>query len=238
MRNCFKGGPYLRFIKRTAAWMLAAFIFILPVKGQDSSSAVLNLPLATAIDSAVRNNVQTLIAGEKITEAEGMRGLTLSAILPNLSASAGQANLTANLAAQGMPVSEFKGFPVFVGPWSRFDARISLVQSIFDLGAIRRLQAGGDPCGNQCAGAIGAIESRPHIHPIRLAAGRESCKAGFRQARGSARGFKASSYPGIRCQIGASPDCAALCNDTASRIESFVHENLCGGNRRHHAQIR
>jgi outer membrane protein TolC len=42
----------------------------------------------------------------------------------------------------GLPVQDLKGFPVFVGPFNRFDARISIVQSIFDLSAIRRFRAG------------------------------------------------------------------------------------------------
>jgi len=110
-------------------------------QAQNPPPTALKLQLATAIDFAVKNNIRTQLAGEQITEAEGMRGMALSALLPNLTGSAYQANLTANLAAQGLPVSEFRGFPVFVGPWNRFDARVSLVQSIFDLQSIRRYQA-------------------------------------------------------------------------------------------------
>jgi outer membrane protein TolC len=35
------------------------------------------------------------------------------------------------------------GFPTFVGPFNRFDARFELVQSVFNLASIRRYQAGG-----------------------------------------------------------------------------------------------
>ena len=67
--------------------------------------------------------------------------MSRSALLPNIAASSYQANITSNLAATGLPVQDMNGFPIFVGPFSRFDARLSAVQSIFDLGAIRRYQA-------------------------------------------------------------------------------------------------
>ncbi len=142
MQNCFGKGFGFRFIKQIAAFMFAALAIALPARCQVASPASLELTLAAAIDSAVKNNVQTLLAGQQVLEAEGSRGISLSALLPNLAASSYQADITANLAATGLPIQQMKGFPVFVGPYSRFDARLSLVQTVFDLAAIRRLQAG------------------------------------------------------------------------------------------------
>jgi outer membrane protein len=141
MRKCFGIGYNSLLSKEIFVLLFTAFATVPPVRGQDPSSAALNLPLATAIDFAVKNNVQTLLAGQQIKEAEGIHGISLSALLPNIAASTYQANITMNMAAMGLPVDQMKGFPVFVGPYSRFDARLSAVQSIFDLGAIRRLQA-------------------------------------------------------------------------------------------------
>ena len=109
---------------------------------QGPPPAAMSLSLSASVELAVKNNLRTLLAGQRTVESEGTRGILLSALLPNVAASAYQASLTANLAAMGLPMQDMQGFPVFVGPWNRFDARISIVQSVFDLGAIRRYQAG------------------------------------------------------------------------------------------------
>ena len=117
--------------------ILAAFALEL------ASAQQLTLTLSQAVDLAVKNNVQTLLARERIAEARGERGVGFSALLPNISGTAFQANLTSNLAALGLPVQSFPGVPAFVGPFSRFDARFQLFQNVFNLAAIRRYQAGG-----------------------------------------------------------------------------------------------
>jgi outer membrane protein TolC len=111
------------------------------LNAQDPPPAALSLSLSTAVELALKNNIQTLVAGQQVIESEGARGISLSALLPNLAASSSQTNMTINLAAMGLPVKDLNGFPAFVGPFNRFDARLSLVQSLFDLGAIRRFQS-------------------------------------------------------------------------------------------------
>jgi outer membrane protein len=103
----------------------------------------LTLTLSQAVELAIKNNLQTLLAQERIAEARGQRGVGFSALLPNISGAASQANLTSNLAALGLPIQSFPGIQPFVGPFSRFDARFQLFQSVFNLAAIRRYQAGG-----------------------------------------------------------------------------------------------
>lgn len=108
-----------------------------------ASAQPLTLTLAQAVDLAIKNNVQTLLARERIAEARGQRGVGFSALLPNISGAASQANLTSNLAALGLPLGDFPGLSPFVGPFDRFDARFQLFQTVFNLAAIRRFQAGG-----------------------------------------------------------------------------------------------
>lgn len=124
-----------------AALFIAVIFFVSHLRAQDPPPAATALSLSTAVEYAIKNNVQTLIAGQQVLESEGARGIIRSALLPNVAASSYQANITSNLAATGLPVQDMNGFPIFVGPFSRFDARLSAVQSIFDLGAIRRYQA-------------------------------------------------------------------------------------------------
>jgi outer membrane protein TolC len=99
--------------------------------------------MTAAVEQALKNNLQSVVAREQLAQARGEKGISLSALLPNLSGVASQANLTANLAAMGLPVEKLAGFPTFVGPFNRFDARFELAQSVFNLASIRRYQAGG-----------------------------------------------------------------------------------------------
>jgi outer membrane protein len=101
----------------------------------------LSLTLQQAVHLALENNLQAQLAREGISQATGEKGLGLSALLPNLSGAAYQANLTSNLAAMGLTAATFPGLDPFVGPFSRFDARVQLVQNVFNLAAIRRYQA-------------------------------------------------------------------------------------------------
>ena len=127
-----------------AAILASAAMFAGAVsRAQDRAARNLSLSLSEAIQLAIDNNVHTLNAKERILEAEGERGIVRSALLPSVSAAASQTNLTSNLAAWGMPVQDLKGFPAFVGPFNRFDARLSLMQSVFNLASIRKYQASG-----------------------------------------------------------------------------------------------
>jgi outer membrane protein TolC len=84
-----------------------------------------------------------LLAHERRREAEGLSQELRAGLLPNVSSVAYQANLTQNLAALGFQRGTIPGITTsFIGPFNNFDARARLVQSIFDLSAIRNFQAG------------------------------------------------------------------------------------------------
>lgn len=136
--RCFTDARLIRL----AAWLGAALLLAAPAPGQPSQTAQpLNLTLQQAVEMALKNNLQAQLAREGIAQAKGEKGLLLSALLPNVSGAAYQANLTSNLAAMGLTSTKFPGMDPFVGPFSRFDARVQLVQSVFNLAAIRRYQA-------------------------------------------------------------------------------------------------
>ena len=109
-----------------------------PARAQQPAPQKLSLSLPQAIDLALKNNLQTKLAAERLSESKGQRGVSLSALLPNLSGAAHQMNLTSNLVAFGLPVNDFPGLQPLVGPYSNFDARFELVQSVFNLASIRR----------------------------------------------------------------------------------------------------
>ncbi len=142
MGNCKGTQSGIRLWQRILMPILLASTLMPNLVAEDTPPAAVSLSLSAAVDLAIKNNLRTLLAGQRVVESEGNSGILRSALLPNIAASSYQAGITANLAAMGLPVQDLRGFPVFVGPYNRFDARISAVQSVFDLGAIRRFQAG------------------------------------------------------------------------------------------------
>jgi outer membrane protein TolC len=107
-----------------------------------TSPAPAQLSLADAIQLALQNNLATLSAQEQRREATGFVQQARSALLPNISGVSYQANLTENLAALGFQPSTFPGIATsFIGPFNNFDARARLMQTIFDLSAIRSYQS-------------------------------------------------------------------------------------------------
>jgi len=106
-------------------------------------SGGLELSYENAVKLAILNNLKTLIAQEKTREAKGdfLRGL--SGLLPQLQANVSQSRRTSNVVAEGFDPSSFPTLPTGVfGPYNSFDARIKLLQNIFDLSAIGSYQAG------------------------------------------------------------------------------------------------
>jgi outer membrane protein TolC len=128
-------------LKYRSSWkFLPALLFAAGACAQ-SAAAPPGLTLAQAKEQAIKNNLQGKLAQERMAESRAQRGIGLSALLPNISGSASQMNLTANLAAEGLTSASFPGIPAFIGPYSRFDARFAVVQSLFNLASIRRYQA-------------------------------------------------------------------------------------------------
>ncbi|MFL6213884.1 MAG: TolC family protein [Blastocatellia bacterium] len=107
------------------------------------TAAPINLSLADAVQLALRNNLQARLAHERRREAGGLAAQSRAGLLPNLSANIIQQDLTVNLAAQGFPPGLFPGLnSTLIGPFRRFDARVTLLQPIFNLSAIRQFEAG------------------------------------------------------------------------------------------------
>ncbi len=127
------------FLAVIQAWVVGAPAAF----GQEPASKEdVSLTLTKAVELAQKNNLQSVIAKERIAQAKGEKGISLSRLLPNISGTAYQMNLTSNIAAVGLPVDKLPGLSPFTGAFNRFDARFQMVQSVFNLGSIRRYQAG------------------------------------------------------------------------------------------------
>lgn len=110
---------------------------------QTSSATLTTLSFQQAVQLALENNLQSLLARERIREAEGRATQSRAGLLPNLSGSVVQTDQTTNLAALGFRPGLFPGFnSPLLGPFQIFDARLRLAQSIFNFSALRQAAAG------------------------------------------------------------------------------------------------
>jgi outer membrane protein TolC len=133
-------------ISITAAFVLSAqaLIVVVPVAyGQEAvPQEGISLSLTDAVDLALKNNLQSVIAKEQVAQAKGEKGVSLSALLPNVSGSAYQMSQTLNLATVGLPMDKLPGISPFTGVFDHFDARFQMTQSVFNLSSILRYRAG------------------------------------------------------------------------------------------------
>ena len=108
-------------------------------------SGVLPLSLQDAIDRGLKQNLGLLLSNSDIHSAAGQRWQQLAAILPHVSASPYIDVSQVNLAEFGFSFSA-PGFtiPSIVGPFSYFDARANLSDSVFDWSAINNTHAASE----------------------------------------------------------------------------------------------
>lgn len=103
---------------------------------------VMAISLPDAISRGLKQNLGALLSSADIRSAHGQRWEQLSALLPHVTASPYVADSQINLAELGF---SFKapGFslPPSIGPFSYFDARINMSQSLFDWKAINNERA-------------------------------------------------------------------------------------------------
>jgi outer membrane protein len=123
------------------AVLLLLFFLLWPLKIlAGEAKPPLRLSLEQALQMAKEQQVQVLVAKERVQQAITRIVQARSALLPQLQGTASQVRQTVNLEALGIFVN-VPGFHTFVGPFNTFDARASLTQTLFDATALKRLQA-------------------------------------------------------------------------------------------------
>ena len=102
---------------------------------------VMPLSLRDAIDRGLQQNLGILLSHADIRSAQGQRWEQLSALLPHVTATPYVAESKINLAELGF--SSIPGFniPPSVGPFSYFDARANVTQTLFDWKSINATRA-------------------------------------------------------------------------------------------------
>jgi outer membrane protein TolC len=103
---------------------------------------VLPISLQDAINRGLRQNLGALLSSADIRSAKGQRWEALSALLPHVTAEPFIDESKINLAELGFTF-KFPGFslPPSIGPFSYFDARVGVSQSLFDWKSIQSERA-------------------------------------------------------------------------------------------------
>jgi outer membrane protein TolC len=103
---------------------------------------VVQISLQDAINRGLKQNLGALLSNADIRAARGQRWEQLSALLPHVTAEPYVAVSEINLAELGFTFS-FPGFsiPASIGPFSYFDARVGVTQSLFDWKSINSARA-------------------------------------------------------------------------------------------------
>ena len=104
-------------------------------------SGVLPLSLQDAIDRGLKQNLGLLLSNTNTRAARGQRWEQLSALRPHVTAAPYVADSEINLAELGFASVPGIKVPVSVGPFSYFDARFEVTQSLFDWKSINAARA-------------------------------------------------------------------------------------------------
>ncbi len=102
---------------------------------------VVSLSLQDAIDRGLKQNLGALLSSAEIGSARGQRWEQLSALLPHVTAAPYVADSKINLAELGITSIAGATIPPSDGPFSYFDARVSVTQSLFDWKSINATRA-------------------------------------------------------------------------------------------------
>ncbi|MBI3940349.1 MAG: TolC family protein [Acidobacteria bacterium] len=153
----------------------------------------LRLSLKQAVDLALapEGNARIQLAEALVRQTEARRMQSRAALLPSLESSLLEQNQTRNLAAFGIriaaPIPGFQ-FPEVVGPFTVFDARLTLSQSLLDFSSIRRYQASHLAVGaartesESARDAITGLVSRLYATALRAHAGVDAVQANVKLA--------------------------------------------------------
>jgi len=127
---------------RKDAFILMAALAIAALSGAKCSAqqAPYRLTLQDAIQKALQANLNVLVAGTHVSEDEGSRERSLSALLPRADAQVYANYQNRSLRAFGISVPGLP-LPSVVGPFSNYDFRVYAQQNVVDLAGYRALKA-------------------------------------------------------------------------------------------------
>lgn len=124
---------------RSGVTLLAVgLLMAAPVAAQAPVPAPLRLSFAEAVRRAAGEAPAVELAGLRTDEARARVRQARGALLPALTATGGWLDRSFNSRAQGI---SFPGVPTIIGPFSAYDARLRVSQTLFDYSSLARLRA-------------------------------------------------------------------------------------------------
>lgn len=103
------------------------------------SDTEIGLSLGDAIDRGLQYNLGLFLSTQQSRAAQATRIKALSDLLPHLRGGVTESAQQINLAAFGFPPNDL--FPSIIGPFSVFDVRASLTQTVLDMNSIYKLHS-------------------------------------------------------------------------------------------------
>lgn len=127
-------------MKRIATMLMLAVCLHVCTPGTETLCAqdTMALSLRDAVSIALRQNPDVQVANLAVVEADAGLSQVRSQLLPQVGAQVVQRRQTLNLRGIGLA---FPGFPALVGPFSAFDARPALSQTVLDVSAWKAVEA-------------------------------------------------------------------------------------------------
>ena len=128
-------------------WFAAGAVLVTAQPQDSAQPRELAISLRQAVDLATApdGNTRVALAAEMVEQADSQSNQSRAALLPHVEGSVSQQSIVRNLEAVGIQFDTppFPGFnfPVVVGPFDVFDARLSATQMIFDWSAIQRYRS-------------------------------------------------------------------------------------------------
>ena len=111
-------------------------------QGSVSTGAVtpdtLSLTLDDAVQRGLKTNLGLLLSNTQIAGSRGQRLQDLQALLPSIDASANEAFVQSDLAAEGLKIP---GFPTIIGPFGYTDIRANLNWTVLSLNSLKTYMA-------------------------------------------------------------------------------------------------
>src|SRR5271155_362878 len=106
---------------------------------------VLSLSFQDAIDRGLKQNLGLLLSHAEVRSARGQRWEQLSALLPHVTGDPYVAESKINVDELGFAgLAKLLGIPPSIGPFSYFDARASVTQTLFDWKSINAARAANE----------------------------------------------------------------------------------------------
>jgi outer membrane protein TolC len=102
---------------------------------------VMPLSLQDAMDRGLKQNLGLLLSNTDTRAARGQRWEQLSALLPHATAAPSETASEINLPELGLTSLDGITIPASIGPFSYFDARVNVTQSLFDWKSINATRA-------------------------------------------------------------------------------------------------